>query len=73
MNLRDGLIRKARRTDCEHDWSTYKRQRNRVTGLVKRCKSKYHQDILRDSADYFDKFWSAIKNLYPTKLTSVQG
>ena len=45
MNLRDGLLRKARRTNCEHDWSTYKRQRNKVTGLIKRCKSKYHQDI----------------------------
>ena len=22
MNLRDGLLRKARRTNCEHDWST---------------------------------------------------
>ena len=73
MNLRDGLLRKARRTNCEHDWSTYKRQRNRVTGLIKRCKSKYHQDILRDSADSPDKFWSAIKKLFPTKLTSEQG
>ena len=61
------------RTNCEHDWSTYKRQRNRVTGLIKRCKSKYHQDILRDSADSPDKFWSAIKKLFPTKLTSEQG
>ena len=40
MNLRDGLLRKARGTNCEHDWSTYKRQRNGVTGIIKRCKSK---------------------------------
>ena len=73
MNLRDGLLRKARRTNCEHDWSTYKRQRNTVTGLVKRCKGKYHEDILRDSADSPDKFWCAIKKLFPTKLTSEQG
>ena len=72
-NLSDGLLRKARRTNCEHDWSMYKRQRNRVTGLIKRCKGKYHQDILRDSADSPDKFWSAIKKLYPTKLPSEQG
>ena len=44
-----------------------------MTGLIKRCKSKYHQDILRDSADSPDKFWSAIKKLFPTKLTSEQG
>ena len=73
MNLRDGLLRKARRTNCELDWSSYKRQRNRVTGLIKKCKSKYHQDILRDSADSPDKFWCAIKKLYPTKLPSEQG
>ena len=42
MNLRDGLLRKARRTNCKHDCSTCKRQRNRVRGLIKRCKSKYH-------------------------------
>jgi len=35
MNLRDSLLRKARKTNCEHDWSTYKRKRNRVTGFIK--------------------------------------
>ena len=43
MNLRDGLLRKTRRTGREVDWSSYKRQRNRVSGLVQKCKNKYHE------------------------------
>ena len=73
MNHRDGLLRKARRTNQEIDWSSYKRQRNRVSGLVKKCKSRYNRDLLKDCADSPDKFWTAIKKLYPTKLPSEQG
>ena len=73
MNLRDGLLRKARPTNQEIDWSSYKRQRNRVSGLVKKCKSTYNRDLLKDCADSPDKFWAAIKKLYPTKLPSEQG
>ena len=73
MNLRDGLLRKARRTSQEIDWSAYKRQRNRVSGLVKKCKSNYNRDLLKDCAVSPDKFWAAIKKLYPTKLPSEQG
>ena len=38
MNLRDQLLRKARRTNREIDWSSYKRQRNKVNSQVKKCK-----------------------------------
>ena len=73
MNLRDRLLRKARRTNRELDWSSYKRQRNRVSRLVKNCKNKYHRNLLNDNADSPDKFWSAIKKLYPTKSPSDSG
>ena len=73
MNLRDGLLRKARRTNQENDWSSYKRQRNRVSGLVKKCKSRYNRDLFKDCTDSPDKFWAAIKKLYPTKLPSEYG
>ena len=39
MNLRDQLLRKA--TNREMDWSSYKRQRNKVNSQVKKCKSNY--------------------------------
>ena len=73
MNLRDGLLRKARRASQKIDWSSYKRQNNRVSSLVKKCKSRYNRDLLKDFADSPAKFWAAIKKLYPTKLPSEQG
>ena len=68
MNLRDQLLRKACRTNREIDWSSYKRQRNKVNSQVKKCKSNYYKDLLQDKASSPDKFWSAIKKLYPTKI-----
>ena len=67
MNLGDRLLRKARWTNLEIDWSSHKCQRKRVTSLVKKCKSKYHRDLLKVSANTPDKFWAAIKKVYPTK------
>ena len=67
ISLRDRLLRKARRTNLEIDWSSYKRQLNRVASLVKKCKNKYHKDLLKESANTTDKSWAAIKKVYPTK------
>ena len=71
MNHRDQLLRKARRTNTELDWSAYKRCRNRVNNLVKSNKARYNKELLRDNADSAEKFWSAIKKIYPTKETSM--
>ena len=70
MNIRDKLLRKARRSNLEIDWSSYKNQRNRVTSLVKKCKNRFHKDLLKENADSPSKFWAAIKKLYPTKKTA---
>ena len=71
MNLRDQLLRRARRTNTELDWSRYMRSRNSVNNLVKSNKARYKKELLQDSADSADKFWSAIKKIYPTKETSI--
>ena len=44
-----------------------------MTSHNKKCKSRYCQDILRETADSPDKFWAAIKKLYSMKLLSEQG
>ena len=49
MNLRDQLLRKARRTTREIDWSSYKWQHNKVNSLVKKWKSNYYKDLLQVS------------------------
>eukprot|EP00794_Sanderia_malayensis_P006539 gene6539-7278_t len=71
MNIRDQLLRRARRTNTELDWSTYKRSRNKVNNLVKTNKARYNKELLRENADSPEKFWSAIKTIYPTKDTSM--
>lgn len=73
INIRDGLLRKARRTGQDNDWSSFKRQHNRVSSLVKKFKSRYSRDLLEDCTDSPDKFWEAIKKFYPTNLPSERG
>ena len=50
-----------------------KRQHYRVNDLVKKCKSRYNRDLLKDCADSTDKFWAAIEKFFPTKLAYEQG
>ena len=49
MNIRDKLLPRARRTKAENDWSSYKRQRNNVTSLVKKVKNNYFRDLQREN------------------------
>ena len=67
MNTRDKLLRKARRSNQEFDWSSYNNQRNHVTSLVKKCKNRFHKDLLKENADSPSTFWAAVKTLYLTK------
>ena len=73
MNIRDKLLRKARRTNAENDWSKYKRQRNSVTSLVKKVKNNHFRDLLRENARKPHKFWSILKKAFPTKEVSNQS
>ena len=73
MNIRDQLLRKARKTNRENDWSSYKRQRNKVNGMIKKCKNKYHRDLLQENATSPDKFWTTIKKLFSTKPKKDPG
>ena len=70
MNERDKLFRKARNYNNEILWLMYKRQRNRVSDLIKKCKSQYYRNLLDESANSPDNFWGAIKKIYPTKVSS---
>ena len=70
MNLRDQLLRKACRTNREIDWSSYKQQHNKMNSQLKKYKSNYYKDLLQDKAFSPDKVWTAIKKLYPTKITT---
>ena len=55
MNDRDKMLRKARKTKQEIDWSTYKLCRNRVQAQIKKCKNQYYKNLLKDSLNMSPK------------------
>eukprot|EP00795_Rhopilema_esculentum_P007243 gene7243-12925_t len=71
MNDRDKLLRKSRRTRAEVDISHYKRKRNEVNIAIRKAKSTYHKDLLRENSANPNKFWKAIKSIYPTKAANA--
>jgi hypothetical protein len=67
MKYRDSLLKKARKTDKEIDWSAHKRKRNSVNNLLKSAKNKYYHELFEENASSPEKFWKCIKQLFPTK------
>ena len=67
MLKRNSQHKKARKTKRENDWSTYKSLRNRCNNMIKHAKSVYHKNKIRENASKPEKFWSCIKEIYPTK------
>ena len=73
MVERDWLLKKARKSNAEIDWSKYKRQRNRVNNLVKMNKNRYYKDLLKENSSNPKKFWSTIKEIFPNKSKKCSG
>ena len=65
MNERDKVLRKARKTKKDSDWSMYKRLKNRCNNLIKQAKSKYHNDLLIENKNNPNKFWKTVKSIFP--------
>ena len=49
MNLRDQLLRRARKVNNESSWKQYKLQRNKCTKRVRKAKATYHQQSLNEN------------------------
>ena len=76
MNERDKLLRKCRKTKTEMDISQYKQKRNEVNIALRKAKSTYSKNLLIESSNNPNKFWKAIKSIYPSKAnmgTSVHS
>ena len=67
MNDHDGLLRKARRSKNQNDWTQYKTFKN-VNNVIKRAKSKYHKNLLGENISKPEVFWKYIKTVFPTKM-----
>ena len=70
MNDRDKLLRKSRRTKAELDISKYKQKRNEVNIAIRKAKSSYHQNLLKENSANPNQFWKTIKSIYPTKANA---
>ena len=44
MNRRDALHRRCKKTKTDLDYALYKRQRNRVNGLIRKAKNSHHKN-----------------------------
>ena len=65
MNERDFVLRKARRSGSEVDWSMYRRLRNQVSTRIKIEKRRYQRNEISDNMDNPKSFWKIIKNIFP--------
>ena len=70
MNTRDQLLRKSRKSKLYTDIDAYKSKRNEVNKLVRKAKLNYHKKLLDESSNDPNRFWKAIKKLFPGKSTN---
>ena len=68
MNLRDQLMRKARKTGCETDRGKYKQKRNYVKNTINRAKNDHYTTILKENASKPEKFWKTVKRGFPNQI-----
>ena len=67
MRERDSYLKKARRTNAEVHWSSYRRSRNRVVNKIKFEKGRYSKEILENNLDDPKAFWKTVKGIFPSK------
>ena len=65
MNERDSVLRKARRSGSEVDWSRYERLRNQVSNRIKIEKRRYQRNEISDNMADPKSFWKIMKNIFP--------
>ena len=74
MNERDQVLRKARKTKSDNDWSRYKILRNQCNNLLKKNRSYYNKNLIEENSLNPKKFWICVKGIFPTKpLISSQS
>lgn len=60
MRDRDWYHRKARKSNSEKHWNTYRKLRNKVNRLVKSAKSKYYCEMIEEARGDHGKMWKAV-------------
>ena len=73
MNKRDYWLRKARKSQNENDWSTYRRLRNAVTRTIRYSKATYTRSVFQENIKSPKQFWKEVNKCYPTKSSKEQN
>ena len=55
MNDRDKMLRRARKSKCEHDWTSYRHLRNQCTNKVKKAKAAHLVKTLKTQETFSNK------------------
>lgn len=61
---------KARKSNLDAHWTTFRRLRNKCTALVKKAKSSYYLALTAENLNNPRKFWQTIKSLSPKNSSS---
>ena len=61
MRERDYYLKRAKRSNNECDWSSYKRLRNSVTNMIRTSKAKFNKRLIYEQGDNPKQFWRLIK------------
>ena len=67
MNERGQVLRKARKTKSENDWSRYETLRNQCNNLLKKSRSQYNKNLIEENSLNPKKFCKCVKDIFPTK------
>ena len=61
------MLRKARKTKSENDWSRYNTLRSQCNNLLKKSGSQYNNNLIEENSLNPKKFWKYVKDVFPTK------
>ena len=70
MRRRDYHLKKAKDNKSGRHWRIYRQLRNSVNRDIKKAKSDYYTNLIRESQGNAKEFWKALKKTLPSSKTS---
>ena len=64
MDEQDKILRKARKTRKDSDWSNYKQLKNQRNNMIKQAKRKYHNNLIANNSKNPKALWKVVKEVF---------
>ena len=71
MNIRDTLLRRARRMRLESDWLILRAKRKEVKRMIRNSEIEFVQNRISECHGKPGAMWKIIRNYAPTSIESV--